>query len=260
MTSGIGAMTHSAPLTETVPGLGRFFLRFWPIVRLESKLIAGGLAALLAQTVFRLLEPWPLKFVVDAIVEPNSGPKAWLPAVGPLDSDSVVLVAAVSLVAITMLRSTLGYRSKVSFAIAGNRTLTRIRSDLFRRLQILSLDFHGRERSGDLVARLVGDVGMLKDVTVNAVMPLVASLLVLIGMVAIMTWVNVELTLIVLALMPLLWLSTARRGRAITRVARKNRKRGGRHCGDGGRITDGDQDRSVSVGPRALRAALLRTQ
>lgn len=220
-------MARPATLGKSLPSLGQFFVRFWPILRAESGLLASGFLALLAQTLFRLLEPWPLKFVIDEVINPEVSSGVQLPGIGAVDSSAVIILAALSLVAITGLRSTLGYRSKVNFAVAGNRTLTRIRSLLFCHLQHLSLAFHQRERGGDLVTRVVGDVGMLKEVTVNAVMPLVASVLVLTGMIGVMLFLNVTLTLIVLALAPLLWLVTSRRSKQITRVARKNRRREG---------------------------------
>jgi ATP-binding cassette, subfamily B, bacterial len=221
-------MSRPDSIRKALPGIGRFFEYFWPYVHRERVLIAGGLFALLTQTVLRLLEPWPLKFVIDEIIKADNTRAALeLPVLGSLDTNTVLILAAISLVAISGFRALTSYWSKVSFAIAGNRVLTRIRSAVFQHLQLLSLDFHQRERGGDLVTRLVSDVGMVKDVTINAVMPLVASVLVITGMLVIMFWLNVSLTLVILALVPVLLATTLRLSKRIRTVARKNRKREG---------------------------------
>lgn len=207
--------------------MGRFYRRFWPFVRAQRWLIGGGFAALIAQILLRLLEPWPLKFVIDEIVKANPEKAVELPFYGAANTDTVIIVAAIALVLVTGLRSLTSYWSKVSFAVAGNSTLTRIRAKLFTHMQLLSLDFHNQARGGDLVARVVGDVGMVKEVTVNAVMPLLASLLVMSGMLAVMLWLNVTLTLVIVAMAPVLWFLTSRRSSKIGRVARKNRHREG---------------------------------
>ena len=40
-----------------------------PDVRPHRGLIAGGMTALLLDVVFRVMEPWPMKIVVDSVVE-----------------------------------------------------------------------------------------------------------------------------------------------------------------------------------------------
>lgn len=220
-------MSRPKSIRAALPGIWQFFTRFGPYVRVERVLITSGLLALLGQTLVRLLEPWPLKFVIDEIVKANRSPNLQIPIVGSIDTNTLLLICAFGLIAVMSLRSTLGYYSKVNFAVAGNRILTRIRAQVFRHLQLLPLDYHYRERGGDLVTRLVGDVGMIKDVTVNAMMPLAASVLVLVGMLGVMFWLNMQLTLIVVCIAPILWLVTARRSKKIGEVARKNRHREG---------------------------------
>lgn len=220
-------MSRPESILASTPNIWRFFARFWSHIRRERWLIGGGLAALLLQTVMRLLEPWPLKFVIDEIVKVGPAVTTQVPGIGETDTSTLLIICALALIVITALRSSLGFRSKVNFAKAGNRVLTRIRSQVFKHMQLLPLDFHYRERGGDLVTRLVGDVGMIKDVTVNAMMPLLASILVLLGMLVVMYVLDPQMTLIVLCMGPLLWFMTATRNKKITQVARKNRRREG---------------------------------
>ena len=64
-------MTARAPgrdLGRALPQLRRIARRFRPHIRPQRRLIVLGLLALVAEVGFRLLEPWPLAYVLDAIV------------------------------------------------------------------------------------------------------------------------------------------------------------------------------------------------
>src|SRR5207249_2192183 len=99
---------------------------------------------------------------------------------------------------ITGLRALADYGYTVGFSLMGNRVLTEVRNELYRHLQGLSLSFHTKARSGDLIVRVIGDVNRLKDVIVTAVLPLLANLLILVGMLVFMFWLQWRLALVAL--------------------------------------------------------------
>ena len=119
------------------------------------------------------------------------------------------------------------YLSTIGLALAGNRVLTQVRADLYRHVQRLSLRFHARSRTGDLITRLTGDVGRLQEVAVTAAMPLVVNTATLLGMVGVMVWINAELALAAIAVLPLISPTFVRRSGRIRTVARKQRQREG---------------------------------
>lgn len=174
------------------------------------------------------MEPWPLKFVFDRVIPTApSGGLSGISIIDRMDSLTLLTFSAFALVAIIGLRSFATYKNTVGFALIGNRVLTKVRNDLFRHLQFLSLSFHNKSRSGDLIIRVIDDVSMLKEVTVTAILPLLANFLILIGMVVVMYWLNWKLALLALMIFPLFWLSTVRLSRRIQEVARKQRRREG---------------------------------
>ena len=81
--------------------------------------------------------------------------------------------------------------------------LTTVRGELYRHLHGLSLSFHNRARSGDLLLRILHDVNLLRDVAVTAALPLVADSLVLLAMVGVMIWLHWKLALLALVNLPL---------------------------------------------------------
>jgi len=54
-----------------------------------------------------------------------------------------------------------------------------------RHVQYLSLSFHTRAKTGDLVVRVISDVGMLQEVAVTALIPTVAKALIVAGMIGV---------------------------------------------------------------------------
>ena len=156
-------MARALTARRSAPGLWRLGRHFWPHLRGQWLLVLASLGALFAEVALQLLEPWPLKLVLDRVLaspKNGSGP-AFLNA---LDPTIVLTLIAIGLVAITGLRALASYANTVGFALIGNRVLTGVRAAVYRHLQYLSLSFHTRSRSGELALRVMSDVGVINDV------------------------------------------------------------------------------------------------
>ena len=219
-------MARALTARRSAPGLWRLGRHFWPHLRGQWLLVLASLGALFAEVALQLLEPWPLKLVLDRVLaspKNGSGP-AFLNA---LDPTIVLTLIAIGLVAITGLRALASYANTVGFALIGNRVLTGVRAAVYRHLQYLSLSFHTRSRSGELALRVMSDVGVINDVAVTAILPLAASTLVLFGMVGLMLWLRWELAVLALATAPLFWIRTVKLSGLIKEASRKQRQRDG---------------------------------
>src|SRR5258708_2971185 len=213
---------------ESMPGLWRVLRHFWPQTRKHHWLIATSSAALLMEVAFRLLEPWPLKVVFDRVIHKMHGAHGYkVSFLDIFDPVTLLAIMATLTVVLTAARALAGYWTTVGFAQIGNRVLVQVRAQLYRHLQYLSLSFHSRARTGDLVVRVISDVGLLQDVVVTAVLPMIAKTLILAGMATLMFCLNWRLALIAAAVFPLFWLRTISMGKKINEVARLQRKREG---------------------------------
>ena len=216
-------------MRQSIPGLRGLLRYLGPYIRKQRVVLAGSFGALFTGVIMRALEPWPLKLVFDHILLPPDGgvrgAPEWLANLQPL---RLLLLAATLLLIIILIRAVSHYYEKVGFAMVGNRVLTEVRGALFRHIQCLSMSFHNRSRSGDLLVRVMGDIGMLRDVAVVAMMPLLGNILVLLVMSGLMFWMNWKLALVVLISAPVYWLTTVHFGRRIQDVSRKQRKREGK--------------------------------
>lgn len=205
-----------------------------PGIRAQWRRLCMAAICLVMGVVLRLVEPWPLQLVLDSIL----GTIALNPQVALVtdlfskqfalnDVMSLLTLCAVSLILIAIVRAWVDYYRTVTFSLMGNHVISDLRSQLFRHLQSLSLDFHQRSRGGDLTVRLTGDINMLKDVAVSAALPLISSGLLLVGMLGIMLWMNWRLGMLVLAVFPLFALVTYRSSFKIHQSAQKQRRREG---------------------------------
>ena len=81
-----------------------------------------------------------------------------------------------------------------------------MRLALYEHLQRLSPRFYARTRLGDIIARINGDIGEIQRVAAEAALAWVGNVLFLIGSLAMMLWLDWQLTLVALGLMPVsLW-------------------------------------------------------
>ncbi|MDO4905555.1 MAG: ABC transporter ATP-binding protein [Lautropia sp.] len=205
--------------------LRRVWRRFRPYLKGQGMMIVGSLAALLIMTLMRLAEPWPLAFVVDHVLEKSRSGDANLPL--GLQMMELVWLSAAGVIVFAALRALGGYLSTIGFARIGASVLSRVRNDLYSKLLHLSLAFHQKQRAGDLTLRLVNDVAMLKEVTVSALLPMLANVFILGGIMLMMFWLNWELALYSLIPLPIMWLSARRSSRLIHEASRYQRKREG---------------------------------
>jgi len=221
-------MPEIKSVKETLPGLGRIIGKFWPQIRKQNILIVISFLALVAETAFRLLEPWPLKIIFDYILLSGfETASQTFPIIRNLSTIEFLTVLAVAIVAIAALRAACAYISTIGMALAATHIMTEIRGTLYSHLQRLSLSFHSKAKSGDLITRVTYDVERIREATVTAALPLFTNVFTLTGMLAVMLWMNWELAIIAIAVFPLFILVSAHLSKQIQKVARKQRKREG---------------------------------
>lgn len=215
-------MARPTTLKSAWPALKATAVRFRGHIREQRRLLVLGLLALFAEVAFRLLEPWPLAYVIDAVVASSGSDLATRQA--DLGSMTLLIgICAGGLVLIVALRALMSYLMTICFALAGNRVLTRVRGELYAHLNALSMSFHDRRRTGDLVTRVTGDVGRLQEAAVTAMVPLVGNLLTLGGMLIVIAVLDWQLALVVLVVFPLFLLISTRLTKKIVGVSRGQR-------------------------------------
>lgn len=197
---------------------------FRPEISRQRTLIIASFFSVLVAIGFEVLEPWPLKVVFDSLLGRHH---VRLPLAVASDRVLFLALAACSLVLITAFGAVADYCGTVCLTIATSRVLAEIRTRLFWHLANLSLSFHSRSRTGDLITRVTGDVDRLREVLVTAVLPFLTNTLTMAAMLAVMLWMNWELALVALFALPVFIVSVTRLSARIKEAARMQRSREG---------------------------------
>ena len=201
------------------PSMRRSLKLVAPDVAPHRALILFGVLALLLEVAFRVLEPWPLKIVVDAVTAFRGAKVSHQPA-----SVELLIGCGVALLLIVGLRAVSNYLATICFALVGSRAATSLRARVFRHVQGLSQQFHARNRSADTVQRIVGDVARMQEVAITAGLPLMANVATLLVMVVVMFVLDPLLAGVVLIAIVAFALTSGPTSRKITAASRQTRK------------------------------------
>jgi ATP-binding cassette subfamily B protein len=188
--------------------------------------VATAVGLTFASTAVGLAAPWSLKILVDNALGDEPLP-AVLGVLGGLSSAQLALVAAVLGLGLTLVNTLLGYLITYLVGATEVRIATDIRAVVFRRLQDVSLRFHDKNRSGDLISRLTTDVERVRSVMVawfDTVLPQVVTLG---GVLVIMVVIDPLLTVAALSVLPALLYYAAKKRPQIRAAHREARDRRG---------------------------------
>ncbi|HRN66708.1 MAG TPA: ABC transporter ATP-binding protein [Promineifilum sp.] len=94
-------------------------------------------------------------------------------------------------------------------AFVGTKIVADVRSELFRHLHRLTLNFYSNYSVGRLMSRLIGDVGVLLDFVTWSITGLFRSVFNLVGIIIAMLLLNWQLALVAFAVMPLMIILTS---------------------------------------------------
>ncbi len=219
----MGHRPNEKNLKEVLPGSWRILRKFSPYIRKRKVVISAAFFALLFETGLRLLEPWPLKYIFDYVLVPayNNAPSV----ANPFGLSPMMLLAFLALasVGIAVVGSIASYLSTYGMSLAVVEILSEVRGNLFDRLQHLSLAFHHQFKSGDLITRVTADIEKMRLVITKTTLPLFTNTVLLVGMTAIMFWINWELALVAVAIFPLLFVLTSKMISRIRKFAKAHR-------------------------------------
>ena len=166
------------------------------------KLKAGVLAfASIATTAAELAPPLITKRIVDEVLVPVEGQATGF--------DERIHLLGLFVVALVGVRFSAWVAEWAHGWIAtwlGAQLTADIRSNLYRRLEMLSLQFYDKRKVGSLISRATRDAGMLQDFLVDGLPYIVINGLMVFGILGFLFWMSWSLSLYVLIPVPLIML------------------------------------------------------
>lgn len=164
-----------------------------------------------------LLTPLPVKIAVDSVIGTQPLPAFLdflLPSSISRTPENLAWVVAVLVVLTMALDKVLSLANWVLPTYLAEEMILSVRSQLFRHAQRLSLSYHETKGTSDSLYRIVNDAPALHGVIVWCMLPILTSVLTLLGMLFVTAKIDPQLAWIALAVCPLLFFLTgAYRGR-----------------------------------------------
>ena len=188
-----------------------------------------GVLCILGSTAMALLAPWPLKLIFDHVLLSKPLPSAlgWLAGLFSASHVMALAVLAASIVVISFGTGFFAYFQQFITSRVGYQIVHKLRGELFEHLQRLSLSFHNRARTGELMSKITTDTNTLKDVYAEYLLISFTHTLTVLGMFAVLLLLDWKLGLIVLSLFPVLFLALFHVVRRVKKSARKQRSNEG---------------------------------
>jgi len=197
------------------------------LLRPYWKILIIAFLAVLAESGADLLDPWPLKLVLDHVIGSKPMP-GWLAGlVGPTfgrEKLGVLNFAALAVIVIATVGAISSYIENYLTVNVGQRIMHDLRRTLYHHIQRLSLSFYDKVKTGDLISRVTSDIGAIQDFISSALLGILVDVLTLIGMLSVMFYLNWMFTLIALSVLPILFVvvySFTHRIKSASRAVRK---------------------------------------
>jgi len=160
---------------------------YWVSVAVAFVAILIGAAAALAQ-------PYLMKVAIDRYIAPRQ--------LEGLDQLAAVYVV------ILVIAFAAEYFQTWTMQMTGQRIMFDLRMSIYRHLQKLDLRYYDHNPVGRLMTRVTSDVDVLNDLFTSGVVTIFGDFFTLIGIMAVMVWMNWRLALVSFAVLPLIALVT----------------------------------------------------
>ncbi|HEY1581772.1 MAG TPA: ABC transporter ATP-binding protein [Chthoniobacterales bacterium] len=160
--------------------------------------IVGLLFSLIGIAV-NLLQPWPLKFIIDQIIPADSAFRAT-----HANWRQFIPLLCLALIGLQLVWGILNLITNYIFVKVGLQALLKLRTDLYAYLQSLSLKYHDARRSADSSFRVAYDSQSVQTIYNKGFTNIFGSVITLIGIFAVMLRLDWQLTLLSLGIVPLI--------------------------------------------------------
>lgn len=179
----------------------RYLQPYWKLATFSGVVTVLG-------ALFGLLSPWPLKILIDSVIERQPVPPvvAWLMEAIATDRVTLMIAMVVAGLLITLVINALSVFNNYVHTKLSQRMVLDFRSDLFQQAQRLSLAFHDHRRSGNLIYAINSQADA-PSALVMTIPPLVESVLTLVGMFWISYRIDSKVALVSLTVIPFLYYS-----------------------------------------------------
>jgi ABC-type multidrug transport system fused ATPase/permease subunit len=186
------------------------FRRMISYITTQRKETTLLVAAIIVSTIINLLPPYLYTLAIDRYI-------------GQFDTSGLYLLG-IGFVIVYLLTFVTQFTQEYLIGWLGSKLELNMRMDIFQHLQRLSLSFYAKREVGSIVSRVTNDIDKITELITSGIASVVADLLTLVGIIAIMLWMNWWLSLITFSIIPIMAFFLYVWGRRVRRVYRETRK------------------------------------
>jgi ABC-type multidrug transport system fused ATPase/permease subunit len=164
------------------------------------------LAALLPGTV--------IKAILDKVQFPGKDSSDWTTGIlnlfdptrgQPHNPATTILILIAILIVLGALDSALSYGQQFIATTIAQNLSARLRKNLFDQLQRLTLDWHGRQKKGDLVQRITGDIASIEKLLTDGLVDLMGAIFTFTFTIILLVVYQAQLTVVSVLILPALF-------------------------------------------------------
>ena len=198
------------------------------ILRPYWKHLAVVLLAMLVETLMGLAAPWPLKLVLDNVLGPHPLPE-WLSIIhGSFlgeGKNAILHFAALAVVAIAVVDGISSYADSYFTTSVGQWVAHDLRRTVYDHLHRLSLSYYDKHDTGNLISTITEDIDAVQSFASSSMLNILVDVFTVIGMLAVMFYLELDFTLIALSVTPLLAILVYRFKHVVKRASHEVRKK-----------------------------------
>jgi subfamily B ATP-binding cassette protein MsbA len=197
------------------------------LLRPHWKAMTVALVGVAGEAAAALLEPWPLKIVLDYLLQSRPLPGWMMPVVGWIGTGKLAVLnfAVMAVAVIAIVGAVSSYLNTYLTANVGQWVMHDLRQTLYHHIHRLSLAEHDEKTTGDLIGRVTSDIESIQDFVTSALLGILTNVLTLVGIIGVMLYLNWRFTLISLSIAPVLFLVVYLFTRRIKKASRAVRKK-----------------------------------
>ncbi|HKO17816.1 MAG TPA: ABC transporter ATP-binding protein, partial [Acidobacteriaceae bacterium] len=206
-------------------------LRIADLLRPHTRELWLGLLAIAGESAADLLQPWPLKIVLDNVLRGKKQDHGWLnhliDKTAGLDPVRVLMFACAAVLLIAVIDAICSYADKYLTTSIGQWVTHDLRRRIYTQVQRLSLAYHDQQPTGDLISRVTSDIDSIQSFIVSGLLGVLVNAVTLVGMIVVLFYINWQFALIALAVVPPLFVIVYTYTRRVKKASREVRKKEG---------------------------------
>ncbi|MEH7548831.1 MULTISPECIES: ABC transporter ATP-binding protein [Bacillaceae] len=162
----------------------------WGYIKNFRIRLFSGLFLALAVSMLNMLNPYFAGKIVDKVIYGHQNNLLW-PFLG-------------TMIGVTVIKTVIRYNYQLMFEAVSQNVIFKIREQLYDRLQHLDFSFFDRTKTGDIMARMTGDLEAVRHFTAWAIYMIFENLTILLIAIGFMFYINPLLALAMIAVTPII--------------------------------------------------------